>query len=110
MSPWAPKRPCSTPRCPHLAPCPVHGRPTASWARPASGAHRRVSIPPSVRRQVKPEGALCYLCRTRTAEEIDHIVPLSAGGDPAAVSNMAPICKPCHRRKTARESVGARRW
>lgn len=54
---------------------------------------------------------LCRTCnargRVRVATEVDHITPLAEGGtdDP---SNLAPICTPCHKAKTASESARAR--
>lgn len=112
--PSAPKRPCSgSPTCPYWqGQCPVHRkaarqRADGRWA--SSGADRRKSIPPSVRAQVKPEGAICYVCRSRYATQIDHIVPLSQGGS-SEIENLAPICVPCHRVKQNREiSEGRRR-
>ena len=35
------------------------------------------------------------------ATEVDHIVPLRAGGS-HALANLQPLCKPCHSSKTAR--------
>jgi len=40
--------------------------------------------------------------------EIDHIVPIEAGGDPWARTNLQALCKSCHSRKTLRESIAAR--
>lgn len=50
---------------------------------------------------------LCQVClknRQITAgQEIDHIVPKSAGGTDE-LANLQVICKPCHKAKTGRES------
>lgn len=52
---------------------------------------------------------LCQSClrndRVSPAYEVDHIVPLMAGGtdDP---SNLECICKPCHRIKTLKDIGG----
>ena len=44
------------------------------------------------------------------ATEVDHIVPLSRGGDPYALDNLQALCRPCHSRKTRRDNInhGAR--
>jgi 5-methylcytosine-specific restriction protein A len=55
----------------------------------------------------------CHLCQTcaaagrlSAATAVDHIVPKAHGGtdDP---SNLAAICAPCHREKTAAEAARA---
>jgi len=50
---------------------------------------------------------LCQTCkregRVTQAQEVDHIKPVSQGGDDS-LANLEAICKPCHRRKTASES------
>ncbi len=35
----------------------------------------------------------------------DHIVPIAAGGARYDLSNGQTLCRPCHSRKTAKESV-----
>lgn len=49
---------------------------------------------------------LCQRCldlgRLTEAEEVDHTIPLSKGGTDHP-SNLAAICVPCHRAKTATE-------
>lgn len=51
---------------------------------------------------------LCRHCRAKgkavVAEEWDHIVPLSEGGEDTD-DNGQPLCKPCHAIKTAREDT-----
>lgn len=53
---------------------------------------------------------LCQACirqgRSTVASQVDHIKPKSQGGtdDPG---NLAAICHPCHKVKTARESSTA---
>jgi 5-methylcytosine-specific restriction endonuclease McrA len=44
-------------------------------------------------------GSLCVRCGA-PAEQADHPVPLSRGGDPAV---MQPLCRPCHQAKTRGE-------
>ncbi|MEH7827119.1 HNH endonuclease [Gemmobacter denitrificans] len=56
--------------------------------------------------------AMCQPCRRQgrvTAfDEVDHITPLSQGGENSA-GNAECICRPCHKRKTSREAAQARR-
>ena len=51
---------------------------------------------------------MCRVCAgmgiTRAAAEIDHIVPLWAGGQDVA-SNRQPLCFACHADKTAIEAA-----
>lgn len=50
---------------------------------------------------------LCRECkkhgRVTLAEEVDHIEPISFGGDPWDETNLQPLCGPCHSRKTVNE-------
>jgi 5-methylcytosine-specific restriction enzyme A len=48
------------------------------------------------------ESPLCVVCG-ELANEVDHITPLSQGGDRFDPTNLQSMCKPCHRRKTLRE-------
>jgi 5-methylcytosine-specific restriction protein A len=50
----------------------------------------------------------CRLCRRAPATEVDHIVSFRGVADPLrlARSNLRPVCKPCHRSRTARQSHG----
>jgi hypothetical protein len=52
---------------------------------------------------------LCRLCRTAPATEVDHIVAFHGLHDPLRLSrsNCRPVCKPCHRSRTARQSHGS---
>ncbi len=46
------------------------------------------------------DGARCQ----RLGEELDHIVPLDAGGDEYSAENLQLLCAEHHRLKTAREN------
>lgn len=37
---------------------------------------------------------------------VDHIIPISRGGDGIGFENVQVICKVCHLKKTAREAMG----
>ena len=43
---------------------------------------------------------LCVVCAA-VANEVDHVMPINAGGARLSVNNMQSLCKPCHSRKTA---------
>lgn len=49
---------------------------------------------------------LCRPCkqagRTTAATEVDHITPKAQGGTDE-IANLQPICRACHRTKTAKE-------
>lgn len=51
---------------------------------------------------------LCRQCAraglTVAAEEVDHVRPVSAGGDPWAAGNIQPLCRRCHEEKSAAET------
>jgi len=47
----------------------------------------------------------CNICRTDLVErefQIDHKIPIANGGK-NAIENLQPLCKSCHKRKTANE-------
>jgi 5-methylcytosine-specific restriction endonuclease McrA len=50
------------------------------------------------------DGGMCMKCGQRVPEKnyhIDHIVPLSRGGDEWALNNLELSCPPCNMRKGA---------
>jgi len=58
-----------------------------------------------LRAMVLNEQPICQHCRREAATEVDHIVPLSRGGE-NTMENLQGLCKSCHSRKTAREDGG----
>ena len=56
------------------------------------------------RRRILMAEPWCRICKVARAWEIDHIVPLSAGGTDAR-SNLRPLCVTCHKSKSAAERV-----
>ncbi len=52
---------------------------------------------------------LCRICKAQgrltPATEVDHIIPLNAGG-PDTFANYQSACTSCHSKKTAREDGG----
>ena len=59
-----------------------------------------------MRYQVLMEQPLCVGClkhgRTTEAAQVDHIIPLQAGGTDE-FSNLQGLCLECHRDKTAKD-------
>ena len=72
--------------------------------RPSSTAWRRARATALHRDRYR-----CVQCG-RAAEEVDHIRPRAMGGDVYALSNLQSMCKPCHKRKTARQAGEIRRY
>ena len=66
------------------------------------------------RRVLLDERPLCRICedagRSVLAEHVDHIVPLSEGGEALDASNLQPLCAPCHSRKTAADQGKRVSW
>lgn len=57
-----------------------------------------------IRKLVLLEEPLCRQClaegRTTQAREVDHIIPLEAGGTDDR-ANLQALCRQCHKQKTA---------
>ncbi|WP_431471940.1 HNH endonuclease [Nonlabens sp. SCSIO 43208] len=55
---------------------------------------------------------LCIHCErlgvTTPANVVDHIIPISEGGDKLNTKNLQPLCKKCHEKKSASESAKKR--
>ena len=51
---------------------------------------------------------LRYRGCTRTADAVDHTVPVSRGGDDED-TNLQAVCRSCHAVKTNQERIGERR-
>ena len=114
-----PTRLCNEPRCPNpvkpgKSKCIDHYR---AYERDRS-ARRRHSGEKSAdaiklyhsakwlntRRAVLLRDPICKACDNRLSTEVDHIKPLSQGGDPYSLANLRGICNPCHAAKSAQES------
>lgn len=113
--PMMPHRPCRHPGCPefaiHNSPlCPAH---TRQRDRQRDTAHERGYSYKwhQFRTQYLKEHPLCKQCLiegiSTPATEVDHIVPHN--GNERLMwdeSNLQPLCKRCHSKKTARENGG----
>lgn len=64
----------------------------------------------AVRARVLQADAICRLCNQAIATEVDHIRPFRGLRDPLRLDprNLRPVCQPCHRARTARQSHGER--
>lgn len=53
---------------------------------------------------------LCVACLRRgrlvRATDVDHVVPISAGGSPRSMDNLQSLCASCHSHKTGAEKAG----
>jgi len=61
------------------------------------------------RRMQLSRSPMCEACLTKPAKHVDHIVPVSRGGDIWRSSNWQSLCQDCHNAKTAAERTG-RTW
>lgn len=106
--PKIPKRPCSVPGCPNLCDgqyCDEHkaneNRKYDIYSRNrCTTAVYRSKRWKVVRRQYFESHPLCEDCllenKLTPAEEVHHIKPLSAGGEPYDFSNLRSLCRSCH--------------
>ena len=121
--PQAAPRPCRQPGCSTLVTGPIgycdpHRK--ESWAaqnkvrRSTFEGHARQAFYWSprwraFRRIYLASHPLCVMCessgRVASATEIDHVVPVSRGGETWDDGNLQALCKPCHSSKTLAESV-----
>jgi len=100
--------PCAVSGCPELSPCPTHGssRGQAQWSagRNSRIRHRSGSAEQRLNRWVMARWhGVCHVCNQPGADQVDHVVPLSAGGSDGW-ENRRPIhSAPCHADKSAAE-------
>ena len=67
-------------------------------------------IPAATRREVLGERPVCAHCGTRRGPwDVDHVVPVKAGGDYKA-SNLQPSCRSCNRRRQDKPLERRREW
>lgn len=89
-------------------------KPREAWERPAGWKDKRLRGRPGMRERAAVLAAepLCRACLARgvrtASDEVDHIVPLAAGGLDVRRNKQA-LCKPCHAAKSARERAEGRR-
>lgn len=99
---------CGHPDCPNLEPCPTHQR--KPWQ--GNGRHGRMrsgSKEQRINRAVlRNHGYICHVCGQPGADEVDHVIPLSAGGADGYDNRLPIHSTPCHAEKTQREAKEAR--
>lgn len=109
--PLTPLRPCRRPGCGKVTRtgfCDEHNKDTGRESATKRGYNARWQ---RFRKQYLQQHPLCRECekadRISAATVIDHIIPHR--GDRRKFwdqSNLQPMCKPCHDRKTATEDGG----
>lgn len=83
------------------------------WERRVTYQDRRIRgrAGQAMRARVLAEEPYCRMCLAEgkrvQATEVDHIVPLAAGGDNSR-ENQQGLCEPCHDAKSKRERSEAR--
>lgn len=55
-----------------------------------------------LRKYMLAQYPLCKECN-KAATELDHIIPINAGGDRYDSDNLQTLCKQCHSKKTFKE-------
>ncbi len=105
------RRPCAQPGCPALVlkgRCPEHTTEnTRRIDRYRGSRHERgydATWEATRDRILERDFHLCQVCLTRTAGEVDHVVPKEAGGSDDD-NNLQSICSICHDIKTGTENA-----
>lgn len=57
------------------------------------------------RRAILHRDPICQLCDNELSAEVDHIKPLSQGGDPYNPANLRGLCARCHWIRHANEAA-----
>lgn len=58
----------------------------------------------NTREAVLTRDPICKVCDNELSTQVDHITPLSQGGDPYKLTGLQGICDRCHWLKSAREA------
>ncbi len=77
---------------------------TELWSSP------KVPLPrnwPALRRQVLGKSRVCWLCGQPGADEVDHVKARAFGGSDD-LSNLRPVHRKCHLRKSSSEGFARR--
>lgn len=124
--PTQPARPCAVPGCPGLTQqqagryCELHRDRERQAQRNWSSMHDKTRKSSHargydrrwrrLRSAVLAAEPLCRHClsvgRSRRADDVDHIIPISRGGLRLDRDNLQSLCRECHARKTATEDGG----
>lgn len=60
------------------------------------------------RRVIRRDGGICHVCGLPGADQADHVIPTSEGGEDTEANMRAIHSLPCHRDKTLAEAQRAR--
>jgi 5-methylcytosine-specific restriction protein A len=111
-----PTRLCLEPRCPNPATgkgrCDEHRKAiererSRRRRETTNGVYKRKRWE-IARRAVLARDPICRVCDKALSTEVDHVTPLTEGGDPYRLEGLQGICSPCHWRKTGAENAGLR--
>jgi 5-methylcytosine-specific restriction enzyme A len=61
-----------------------------------------------VRKHVLDRDPICKMCDKALSTQVDHITPMSEGGDEYNPAALQGLCDACHWRKSAREAAARR--
>ena len=93
---------------PKLPPKKSDNRPVEQYSRGKVGNFYQSAAWIKLRNQKRILNPLCEYClkegKVVGMEIVDHIKPISEGGDPLHLSNLQSLCDKCHRIKTAKET------
>lgn len=106
--PYAAKRICPRPSCPHVQPCPIHARPAWGGTSQAQRTGKRGLDNGTRQRILQRDGYVCQACGKRGATHVDHRGPRFEGGTDDD-ANLVTLCEQCHARKSGREGNRASR-
>ena len=99
-------RACSYPACPEVQPCPVHAR--KAWATTTTSRHKRGydwQWTKARNRYAKAHPWCEWPGCAQAMVDVDHIVPLAAGGARLDTNNMQSLCTQHHKEKTKRDAM-----
>lgn len=90
--------------------CGEHRRPRAAYIRPARHTFYGTSEWKDFREKaLEVLGRRCVICGATERIELDHIQSVEDRPDLALeITNVRPLCKPCHSRKTMTDSINKR--
>lgn len=93
-----PPRWCQRCLAAHGPNCPARPRPADR--RPDSTRRGYDATWELLSRMVRREEPVCRICQAAVATEVDHIIPLRAGGPRLERGNLQALCHQCHTWKT----------
>ena len=93
-------------RCGRVHEKPLCPEPT-NWRHSRAAIQRRTKAATGIhtvalRKRIRDGDAHCSRCLSTHDLEVDHIRPVSKGGDDSP-SNLQVLCRPCHAAKTAED-------